>query len=86
MNNGYAYTTEDVDCPTYQHTWRRGGSNQFLNGVHVDIFSSCLGQGQTHAQSVGLTSATSGVNMIILKGQYKKICRPVYKNGKFKCS
>jgi hypothetical protein len=31
------------------------------------------------------TSATVGVNAVIRNGRYKQICRPVYRNGRFRC-
>ncbi len=84
-NTGFAYAKEHVDCPSYEQTWWRGGSNTFLNDVHVYIPLPPFAP-QGNAYLADWSSSIAGVNIIIRKGQYKRTCKPVYKNGKFKCS
>jgi hypothetical protein len=87
LNSGYAYAKEDVDCPSDEQTWRRGGSDEFLNGVHVSLSQSFAAPApEASAVLLDETSPTAPVNAIIRNGRYKQTCRPVYKNGKFKCS
>jgi hypothetical protein len=90
LNTGYAYAKEDSICPSHELTWRRGGSNEFLNGAYIIMIEENVYKEAARAESYASTpdwsSATSGINAIIRNGRYKQTCRPVYKNGKFKCS
>jgi hypothetical protein len=86
LNTGYAFAKEDVDCPSYEQTWRRGGSDEFLNGVHVYTKYYEAAGSSYYSPPISWSSATAGVNSVIRNGRFRKNCRPVYKNGKFKCS
>jgi hypothetical protein len=86
LNTGYAYAKEDSACPTHEQTWRRSGSNEFIRDAHVSEFPTDSSASAAAADLLSWSSATSGVNVIIRNGRYKQTCRPVYKNGKFKCS
>jgi hypothetical protein len=88
LNDGYAYGEEDVDCPTDVKTWRRGGSNEILQVAIVQLFPQEGGfaSSPSSADEPDESSGTAGVNLITRNGQYKQICRPVYRNGRFRCS
>jgi hypothetical protein len=82
LNAGYAYAEEDFDCPDLEQTWRRGGSNEILHGARVLVETIAF---ESEGYEPEQTSATAGVNAVIRNGRYKQICKPVYKNGRFRC-
>jgi hypothetical protein len=81
-DDGYAFAEEDFDCPSFEQTWRRGGSNEILHDAHVSIIYV---EAQAVSHMAEESSATAGVNAIIRNGHYKQICRPVYRSGRFRC-
>jgi hypothetical protein len=101
MNTGYAYVKEDSDCPSYENTWRRGGSDEFLHNVHVSLIyfdrapaAPAIPSGggiliwsavSAGVKSIIRTTATAGVNSIFRNGWYKHICQPVYRHGRPRC-
>jgi hypothetical protein len=89
MNTGYAYVKKDSDCPSYEHIWMRGGSDEFLHNVRVSLIyfdrapvAPAIPSGDG---TLDWSTATAGVNSIIRNGQYKRICQPVYRHGRHRC-
>ncbi len=82
LNAGYAYAEEDFSCPRGDQVWRRGGSNEIIHNAiaYFEIYAAAGGLEPDQS------SSTAGVNAIIRNGRYKQTCRPVYRNGSFRCS
>jgi hypothetical protein len=81
MNDGFAYFEQDRECPWGDLVINRGGSEEIIYNAKVNYeAAAATGGGEPHQ-----SSGTAGVNAIIRNGQYKQICRPVYRNGRFRC-
>jgi hypothetical protein len=80
LNAGYAYAENDIECP-FGSLWRRGGSDEILHNVQIEVMVIASSGGDIPNRSSG----TAGVNAVIRNGRYKQTCRPVYRNGRFRC-
>ena len=99
-NAGFAYIDEDLSCPSEcipevefgdfvcperSITWRRGGSNEVINGVTVTIDIDRY-EGVSAAIESSDNTGAAGVNAVTQEvTRYKQSCRFVRRNGSFVC-